>query len=45
MKTVKRILAVFLLMVTVALAGYLAFTGNRLPMAEEEAAYETSQEI
>ncbi len=45
MKTVKRILAVFLLAVTVALAGYLVFTGNRLPMAGEGAAYETSQEI
>ena len=30
MKTVKRILAVLLLIVTVALVGYLIFTGNRL---------------
>ena len=30
MKTVKRILAVFLLIVTVALVGYLIYTGSRL---------------
>ena len=30
MKTIKRIIAVFLLVVTVALVGYLIFTGSRL---------------
>ena len=31
MKTVKRIVAVILLIVTVALVGYLIYTGSRLP--------------
>lgn len=31
MKTIKRILAVLLLIVTVALVGYLIYTGSRLP--------------
>lgn len=30
MKTVKRIFAILLLVVTVALIGYLSFTGSRL---------------
>lgn len=30
MKTIKRIIAVALLVVTVALVGYLIFTGSRL---------------
>ena len=30
MKTIKRIIAVVLLVVTVALIGYLIFTGSRL---------------
>lgn len=30
MKTIKRIIAVVLLVVTVALVGYLIFTGSRL---------------
>ena len=30
MKTIKRIIAVVLLVVTVALVGYLLFTGSRL---------------
>ena len=30
MKTIKRILAVLLLIVTVALVGYLIYTGSRL---------------
>jgi hypothetical protein len=30
MKTIKRIIAVVLLVVTVALVGYLVFTGSRL---------------
>ena len=30
MKTIKRIIAVILLVVTVALVGYLIFTGSRL---------------
>lgn len=31
MKTIKRIIAITLLIVTVALVGYLIFTGSRLP--------------
>ena len=31
MKTIKRIVAILLLIVTVALVGYLLFTGSRLP--------------
>ncbi len=31
MKTVKRIVAILLLIVAVALVGYLIFTGSRLP--------------
>ena len=31
MKTVKRIIAIILLIVTSALVGYLIFTGSRLP--------------
>ena len=30
MKTIKRIIAIVLLIVTVALVGYLVFTGSRL---------------
>lgn len=30
MKTIKRIIAIVLLVVTVALVGYLVFTGSRL---------------
>ena len=30
MKTIKRIIAIVLLVVTVALVGYLIFTGSRL---------------
>lgn len=31
MKTIKRIIAVFLLIVIAWVVGYLIFTGNRLP--------------
>ena len=31
MKTIKRIIAVFLLFVLLWVVGYLVFTGNRLP--------------
>ena len=31
MKTIKRIIAVFLLFVIAWVVGYLIFTGNRLP--------------
>lgn len=31
MKTIKRIVAILLLIVTVALVGYLIYTGSRLP--------------
>jgi len=31
LKTIKRVIAILLLIVTVALVGYLIFTGSRLP--------------
>ena len=40
MKTVRRILAVFLLVVVVLAVGYLFFTGSRLSDTQQEAAYE-----
>ena len=40
MKTVRRILAVFLLVVVVLAVGYLFFTGSRLADTQQEAAYE-----
>ena len=35
MKTIKRILVIFLLIATVALVGYLVFTGSRLSQTAE----------
>lgn len=40
MKTVRRILAVLLLVVVVLAVGYLVFTGSRLADTQQEAAYE-----
>ena len=50
MKTVKRILAVALLVVTVLVVGYLVYTGSRTASVEESAAilevvYEQAQNI
>lgn len=40
MKTVRRVLAVLLLIVAVLAVGYLCYTGSRLTATQEEAAYE-----
>lgn len=40
MKTVRRVLAVLLLIVTVLVVGYLCYTGSWLTATREEAAYE-----
>lgn len=42
MKTVRRVLAILLLVVAVLAVGYLCYTGSRLAAAQEntEAAYE-----
>ena len=40
MKTVRRMLAVVLLIVAVLAVGYLCYTGSRLTATREEAAYE-----
>ena len=40
MKTVRRILAIFLLIVAVLAVGYLCYTGSRLAAMREEAVYE-----
>ena len=40
MKTIRRVLAVLLLIVAVLAVGYLCFTGSRLAATQEEAAYE-----
>ena len=40
MKTVKRILAVVLLVVVALAVGYLCYTGSRLAAMREEAVYE-----
>lgn len=40
MKTVRRVLAIVLLIVVVLAVGYLCFTGSRLTATQEEAAYE-----
>ena len=50
MKTVKRIMAVFLLVVVVIVVGYLCYTGSRLTATQETAAvlevvYEQAQNI
>ena len=41
MKTIKRIIAVFLLIVTVAMVGYLIFTGSQLSTTDTGGIYET----
>ena len=38
MKTVKRIMAVFLLVVVIIVVGYLCYTGSRLTATQETAA-------
>ena len=38
MKTVKRIIAVLLLVITLLVVGYLSFTGSRLQEAREATA-------
>ena len=40
MKTVRRVLAILLLIVAVLVVGYLCYTGSRLVATQEEAAYE-----
>ena len=50
MKTVKRIIAVALLVVTVLVVGYLVYTGSRTASVEEstailEVVYEEAQNI
>ena len=45
MKTIKRIIAVFLLIVTVALVGYLIFTGSQLSTTDIGGIYETIKSI
>lgn len=45
MKTIKRIIAVFLLIVTVALVGYLIFTGSQLSATDTGGIYETVKSI
>lgn len=45
MKTVKRIITVFLLIVTVALVGYLIFTGSQLSTTDTGGIYETIKSI
>lgn len=40
MKTIKRVIAVVLLVVVVLAVGYLCYTGSRLAATREEAAYE-----
>ena len=40
MKTVRRILAIFLLIVAVFTVGYLCYTGSQLAAMREEAVYE-----
>ena len=44
MKTIKRIIAVPLLIVTLLAVGYLSFTGSRLQEMREAAAEETVYE-
>jgi multidrug resistance efflux pump len=45
MKTIKRILAVFLLIVAVVLVGYLIFTGSQLTTTDTGGIYETIKSI
>jgi hypothetical protein len=45
MKTIKRIIAVFLLIDTVALVGYLIFTVSQLSTTDTGGIYETIESI
>ena len=45
MKTIKRIISIFLLIVTVALVGYLLFTGSQLSTTDTGGIYETNKSI
>jgi hypothetical protein len=45
LKTVKRIIAVLLLIVTVALVGYLVFTGSQLTLYDMGGVYEENTGI
>lgn len=45
MKTVKRIIAVALLIVTVALVGYLIYTGSQLSTTDTGGIYEAIKSI
>ena len=45
MKTIKRIIAIFLLIVTVALVGYLIFTGSQLSTTDTGGIYEAIKSI
>ncbi len=45
MKTVKRILAIVLLIVVVALVGYLIFTGSQLSSTDTGGVYETIKSV
>ena len=40
MKTVRRVIAILLLIVAVVVVGYLCYTGSRLVAMREEAVYE-----
>ena len=40
MKTVRRVIAILLLIVAVLVGGSLCYTGSRLAATQEEAAYE-----
>ena len=44
MKTIRRIIAVLLLIVTLLAVGYLSFTGSRLQEMREDAAEVTAYE-
>lgn len=44
MKTIRRIIAVLLLMFTLLAVGYLSFTGSRLQEIREDAAEVTAYE-
>ena len=45
MKTVKRIFAIVLLIVVVALVGYLIYTGSQLSQNDTGGVYETIKSI
>ena len=40
MKTIRRVIAILLLIVAVFTVGYLCYTGSRLTATREEATYE-----